>query len=191
MASDGPPAFNTRGAKGVGSRGRGSRGGSGRESLGNNPTLRIQWESGGVERTSKMVKWLVDHPADCVMLFSEDKNAPKSHGRPHSTKLDVYGAIADAVFKDDTKYATSYVSTPNKFRDSVTHRLEHLKSKYREYAARFVQTGNGIDHRVLETGPAYDNVLQRVLSEFPWFSDLHGLWRAIPSYSAKPVTSVP
>ncbi|KIK14354.1 hypothetical protein PISMIDRAFT_117199 [Pisolithus microcarpus 441] len=138
-----------------------------------------------------MVKWLVDHPADCVMLFSEDKNAPKSHGRPHSTKLDVYGAIADAVFKDDTKYATSYVSTPNKFRDSVAHRLEHLKSKYREYAARFVQTGNGIDHRVLETGPAYDNVLQRVLSEFPWFSDLHGLWRAIPSYSAKPVTSVP
>ncbi|KAI6112544.1 hypothetical protein F5141DRAFT_1062962 [Pisolithus sp. B1] len=93
----------------------------------------------------------------------EDKNAPKPHGRPHSTKSDVYSAIADAVFKDDVKYADSYISTPHKFCDSVAHHLEHLKSKYREYAAR----------------------------EFPWFSDLHGLWRAIPSYSAKPITSTP
>ncbi|KAI6098843.1 hypothetical protein EDD16DRAFT_1718331 [Pisolithus croceorrhizus] len=121
-----------------------------------------------------------------TVLFSEDKNAPKPHGRPHSTKLDVYGAIADAMFKDDVKYADSYVSTPHKFHDSVAHRLEHLKSKYHEYAAWFVQTGNGVDHCILGTGPAYDNIL-----EFPWFSDLHGLWRAIPSYSAKPITSTP
>ncbi|KAI6114294.1 hypothetical protein F5141DRAFT_1213448 [Pisolithus sp. B1] len=109
-----------------------------------------------------------------TVLFSEDKNAPKPHGRPHSTKSDVYGAIADAMFKDDVKYADSYVSTPHKFHDSVAHHLEHLKSKYHEYAAWFVQTGN-----------------EHVLSEFPWFSDLHGLWRAIPSYSAKPITSAP
>ena len=120
----GPPAANTHGANTGAGRGRSGRGSSRGAVDGQATALRIQWETGGVERTSKMVGWLVDHPADCIVLFSEDKGAARLQNRAHGTKQEIYNVIARVVFEDDVKYGAHYPGAPHKFRDAVCHCLE-------------------------------------------------------------------
>ncbi|KIK79958.1 hypothetical protein PAXRUDRAFT_833827 [Paxillus rubicundulus Ve08.2h10] len=40
-------------------------------------TLCVTWEMAtSTGRTSKLVTWLIDHPVDCIILFSDDQSAP-------------------------------------------------------------------------------------------------------------------
>ncbi|KIK78834.1 hypothetical protein PAXRUDRAFT_162950, partial [Paxillus rubicundulus Ve08.2h10] len=112
--------------------------------------------------TSKMVKWLVDHPVNCIVLFSEDKSAPRPEGHASGrTKLEICAVITELVFKDDEDFAPL------------------LKKGYCKQAVKFMQTGNGI-------------VPDLEGHKFPWYSDLHSLWGGIPSYTPKTVaTSTP
>ncbi|KIK77087.1 hypothetical protein PAXRUDRAFT_835122 [Paxillus rubicundulus Ve08.2h10] len=41
-------------------------------------TLRVTWETAtSTGHTSKLVTWLINHPVDCIILFSDDKSAPR------------------------------------------------------------------------------------------------------------------
>ncbi|KIK77758.1 hypothetical protein PAXRUDRAFT_165809 [Paxillus rubicundulus Ve08.2h10] len=151
--------------------------------------------------TSKLVRWLVDHPVDCVILFSEDKGAPHPEGRASGkTKQEIYSVIARIVFEKDDEYGKVFKSHPTKFTDAVQNRLTILKKKYRDQACKFHQMGNGVAPKEISEGDAeYNNLLgtfwsttstmsvnsraDAVLMDFPWFSDLHGLWKGIPLFS--------
>ncbi|KAF9220544.1 hypothetical protein BS17DRAFT_820630 [Gyrodon lividus] len=92
-----------------------------------------------------MVKWLVDHPVDCIMLFSEDRSAPHPEGRaPGRTKLEICAVITEVVFKDDKDYAQLFALHAAKFTKAVQDHLGILKKAYHEQAVKFTQTGNGI-----------------------------------------------
>ncbi|KIJ05064.1 hypothetical protein PAXINDRAFT_159169 [Paxillus involutus ATCC 200175] len=136
-----------------------------------------------------MVKWLVDHPVDCIVLFSEDKSTPRPEGWASGrTKLEICAVIAELVFKDDEDYGLLLTSHAAKFAKAVQDRLATLKKAYREQAVKFTQTGNGITPDT----EGHSNLLQAVEKGFPWYSDLHSLWRGIPSYTPKAViNSVP
>ncbi|KIK75644.1 hypothetical protein PAXRUDRAFT_172158 [Paxillus rubicundulus Ve08.2h10] len=125
-------------------------------------------------RTSKMVQWLVDHPVDCITLFSEDKSTPHSQGQPSgSNKQEIYGVIKKIVFDGDPEYGGLFMLQP---------------AKFSEVAKKFKQTGNGIATAGISEGdPEYNNLLESVLEAFPWYMDLHGLWKGIPSISLKAV----
>ncbi|KIJ10159.1 hypothetical protein PAXINDRAFT_157696 [Paxillus involutus ATCC 200175] len=145
----------------------------------------IVWETAtNTGRTSKMVKWLVDHPVDCIVLFSEDKSTPRPEGRASGrTKLEICAVIAELVFKDDEDYGLLLTSHAAKFAKAVQDRLATLKKAYCEQAVKVTQTGNGITPDT----EGHSNLLQAVEKEFPWYSDLHSLWRGIPSYTPKAV----
>ncbi|KIK76746.1 hypothetical protein PAXRUDRAFT_90338, partial [Paxillus rubicundulus Ve08.2h10] len=142
----------------------------------------------------KLVRWLVDHPVDCVILFSEDKGAPRPEGQASGkTKQEIYSVIAWIVFEKDDKYGKVFESHPTKFTDAVQNRLTTLKKMYRDQAHKFHQTGNGVAPKEISEGDAeYNNLLDAVLTDFPWFSDLYGLWKGIPSFSPKAaITATP
>ncbi|KAF8833049.1 hypothetical protein BDN67DRAFT_1021658, partial [Paxillus ammoniavirescens] len=157
-------------------RGRGVGSGSGgpavaKSSTGSSGQLRVHWETMMVSgRTSKLVRWLVDHPVDCVVLFSKDKGAPRPEGQA-SELIDDVGTFPLPPF--------IY---------SITRLWYSLKKKYRDQARKFHQTGNGVAPKEISEGDAeYNNLL-----DFPWFSDLHGLWKGIPSFSPKAaITATP
>lgn len=85
----------------------------------------IVWETAtNTGRTSKMVKWLVDHPVDCIVLFSEDKSTPRPEGWASGrTKLEICAVIAELVFKDDEDYGLLLTSHAAKFAKAVQDRL--------------------------------------------------------------------
>ncbi|KIK74138.1 hypothetical protein PAXRUDRAFT_176566, partial [Paxillus rubicundulus Ve08.2h10] len=74
--------------------------------------------------TSKMVKWLVDHPIDCIVLFCEDRSAPCPEGWASGrTKLEICGVIADLVFKNDEDYVPLFATHAAKFTKAVQDHL--------------------------------------------------------------------
>ncbi|KIK72378.1 hypothetical protein PAXRUDRAFT_799078 [Paxillus rubicundulus Ve08.2h10] len=106
----------------------------------------IVWETTTYTgRTSKMVKWLVDHPINCIILFSEDRSAPHPEGWASGrTKLEICAIIADLIFKNDEDYAVLFATHAAKFAKAVQDCLRTLKKGYHEEAVKFTQTGNGI-----------------------------------------------
>lgn len=68
-------------------------------------------------RTDKLVEWLVQHPADCAILFN---GKPDGLGPPSGkNKQEVHTAIARSIFGDEEKYTTY----PDKYRESVANRI--------------------------------------------------------------------
>ncbi|KIK81383.1 hypothetical protein PAXRUDRAFT_808108, partial [Paxillus rubicundulus Ve08.2h10] len=89
--------------------------------------------------TSKIVKWLVDHPVYCIVLFSEDKSTPCPEGWASGrTKLEICTFITELVFKDDKDYRLCKLLTLH------SNVLPRLKKAYHKQAVKFMQTGNGI-----------------------------------------------
>ncbi|KAF8837255.1 hypothetical protein BDN67DRAFT_1014033 [Paxillus ammoniavirescens] len=127
-----PPAAsqNPTKAQATTGRGRGRGVGSGgpaaaESSTGSSGQLRVHWETTMVSGcTSKLVRWLVDHLVDCVVLFSEDKGAPRPEGRASGkTKQEICSVIARIVFEKDDEYGKVFKSHPTKFTDAVQNRL--------------------------------------------------------------------
>ncbi|KIK72513.1 hypothetical protein PAXRUDRAFT_180520, partial [Paxillus rubicundulus Ve08.2h10] len=131
--------------------------------------------------TSKLVTWLIDHPVDCIVLFSDDKSAPRPQGKPSGrTKQDICAVIAEVIFKDDADWGQAFSTHPAKFTKPL---LLRLKKNYHNQAVKFTQTGNG----VALDAEGHSNLLQAVEKEFLWYSDLHGLWKGTPSYTPKSI----
>lgn len=84
----------------------------------------VIWNS---THTDKLIDWLLNHPANCRILFS-DKNAsdlpPLPAERPLGhNKKDVQGIIAQVVFVDDAVYKIMYAANPVKFQISVGNQI--------------------------------------------------------------------
>ncbi|KIM56460.1 hypothetical protein SCLCIDRAFT_29595 [Scleroderma citrinum Foug A] len=138
--------------------------------------------------TDKLVDWLLNHHANCRILFS-DKNAsdlpPLPAERPLGhNKKDVQGIIAQVVFVDDAIYKIMYAANPVKFQISVGNQINTLKLAYWKCRGRFKQTGVGII-------PGHPKFLNLHHAFFPWYDDLHSIWQGNPSFDLDPVNSEP
>ncbi|KIN95362.1 hypothetical protein M404DRAFT_34196 [Pisolithus tinctorius Marx 270] len=88
----------------------------------------INWDT---PRTEILVQWLLSHPANCRILFS-DKNSgdlppslsSTSTERPVGhNKKEVQAMITQAIFEDDSVYKDMYTASAAKFQVSVGNRL--------------------------------------------------------------------
>ncbi|KIK76218.1 hypothetical protein PAXRUDRAFT_170594 [Paxillus rubicundulus Ve08.2h10] len=148
-------------------------------------TLHVTWEMDmSTGRTSKLLTWLIDHPVDCIVVFSDDKSAPCPQGKPSGrTKQDTCAVITEVIFKDDADWGQAFSTYPEKFTKVIQDCLSTLKKNYCDQAVKFMQTGNG----VTLDAEGHSSLLQVVEKEFPWYSDLHGLWKGIPLYTPKSI----
>ncbi|KIK76922.1 hypothetical protein PAXRUDRAFT_835175 [Paxillus rubicundulus Ve08.2h10] len=183
-----PPSSSSRGNTDRGRRGHGRGRGSAGGEAESSSAFRVHWETTIAPGcTSKMVQWLVDHPVDCIVLFLEDKSTPCPQGQPSgSNKQEIYGVTAKIVFNGDLEYRGLFMLQPEKFSEVVQNHIGISKRLYYDQAKNFQQTGNGIAPTEISEGdPEYNNLLESVLEAFPWYMDLHGLWKGIPSISLK------
>ncbi|KAI6103434.1 hypothetical protein F5141DRAFT_1217069 [Pisolithus sp. B1] len=148
----------------------------------------IHWEP-YPQLTRDLLTWILQHPADCAVLFNEmmDENIL---GKPHSWwKKDINAVIANTIFHHDRQYGESYAAHPAK-----------LKNKYQQHASRFKSTGEGIS----PNDPNHQNLhhtcslslssclcslsvfnLEKVLVEFPFWDECDQLWHSNPAYDAR------
>ncbi|KIO00026.1 hypothetical protein M404DRAFT_29854, partial [Pisolithus tinctorius Marx 270] len=148
----------------------------------------INWD---VPRTDILVNWLLTHPANRRILFS-DKITTVSPPSPDEgpvghNKKEVQAIIAEVVFKNDPYYKDMYMAGPAKFQVSVGNRITTLKGSYRKCRARFKQSGEGI----MPGHASYANLHQAVLNTLPWYDDLHSIWQGNPSFDSDPINSEP
>jgi len=95
------------------------------------PTMKgpsVQWDTNPT-CTDKLVSWILNHPADCNVLFHDHLlNSPppvlSPEERPSGkNKKDITAVIAKHIFQDDLAYSVLYASDPGKFTLSVTNQL--------------------------------------------------------------------
>ncbi|KAG1769631.1 hypothetical protein EDD22DRAFT_948881 [Suillus occidentalis] len=154
------------------------------------PRLTIQWQSESA-LTDVLVNYLTAHPADCRILFYSDGKKAMSpvDDRPSgSDKGQICNVIAKIIFTGHPKYGQAYQHNQKKFRDAVSNRITNLRSKYKKLKARFNETGAGV---MPLDGTASKNLLDSVLVELPWYTELDAIWHANPSMAAKTHSSKP
>jgi len=84
---------------------------------------RIQWTA-DTPLTDKLVTFLLDYPADCHILFYDNKGTDISHGRPSGKdKSTIYVVIAKHIFEDNNKYSAAFAANPAPFSASVGNHL--------------------------------------------------------------------
>lgn len=133
-------------------------------------------------RTDKLVEWLVQHPADCAILFNgklDDLGPPSG-----KNKQEVNAAIAQSIFGHEEKYATH----PDKYRDLVMSRINHLEKEWHVLYKKLHSTGAGV-HPL--DGDADPNLHAEIIREFPWFDDLNSVWGSNLSFAPLVVSSQP
>ncbi|KIO14035.1 hypothetical protein M404DRAFT_18293 [Pisolithus tinctorius Marx 270] len=134
----------------------------------------INWDT---PCTEILVQWLLSHPANCRILFSNKNSgdlppslSSTSTERPVGhNKKEVQAMITQAVFEDDCIYK------------------DMLKASYRKCRVRFKQSGEGI----IPGHPKFANLHDVVLNSFPWYDDLHSIWQGNPSFDPEPFNSEP
>ena len=86
----------------------------------------VQWDTDPT-CTDKLVSWILNHPADCNILFHDRlSNSPtltlSPEERPSgNNKKDITAVITKHIFKDDLAYSVLYPSDPGKFAFLVTN----------------------------------------------------------------------
>ncbi|KIN98422.1 hypothetical protein M404DRAFT_97961, partial [Pisolithus tinctorius Marx 270] len=127
----------------------------------------INWDT---PHTEILVQWLLSHPANCRILFS-DKNSgdlPPSLSSTSTERLvghnkkEVQAMITQAIFEDDSIYKDMYTASAAKFQVSMGNQCRGL----------CVHT-------------------DVVLNNFPWYDNLHSIWPGNPSFDPKPFNSEP
>ncbi|KAG2092153.1 uncharacterized protein F5147DRAFT_657768 [Suillus discolor] len=152
------------------------------------PRLTIQWHN-ETALTDVLVNYLTSHPADCrVLFYSEGKKAmsPVNDSPSGSDKGQICSVIAKLIFTNHPKYGHAYHDNQKKFCDTINNCIN--KTKYKKMKARFGDTGAGV---MPLDGTAAKNLLDSVLLEFPWYTDLDGIWHSNPSLAAKTYSSKP
>ncbi|KAG2050475.1 hypothetical protein BDR06DRAFT_1023281 [Suillus hirtellus] len=140
--------------------------------------IKIWWN---IDLTNTLVQFLSTHPADCRVLFNEGGKKSNNEGHPSgSDKTKIYAVIAHCVFEKDGEYETLYSEGPAKFTQAV--------NKYKKLCGRFSETGVGVDP---SQPNASNNLLEQVVSEFPWYKVLNDLWKNNPAYAPKTFLSAP
>jgi hypothetical protein len=91
--------------------------------------FKIRWETNDFDGTTSLVSWLAAHPADCRVLFSDNKkrcDMTISTDRPSGRiKADIHLVIARHIFEDNPVYGAQYAVAGNqpKFGHAVANRL--------------------------------------------------------------------
>ncbi|KIJ60257.1 hypothetical protein HYDPIDRAFT_32375 [Hydnomerulius pinastri MD-312] len=96
----------------------------------------VYWTPG---QMNILVDHLVHHPADCVVLFHENKKNrdPEPTEKPSARdKNGIYEVIAQLVFKEDEKWGPEYVQKPQKF--------TVLRKAYLKCSVQLNSTGQGV-----------------------------------------------
>ncbi|KAH7911778.1 hypothetical protein BJ138DRAFT_979870, partial [Hygrophoropsis aurantiaca] len=143
-------------------------------------------------RTSRLIAWCRENPIDRIKLFSDSLEDAKEDGRDKAqakgSKSEFYLKIAKAVFdSDDEEQAVRdhFLKYPNDFVTPVASRFKTLKSKYNTFNSELKQTGAGLRAEdELRRDPKTNTLIDHLLQKFPWWPDLHGWWRQIPSFNA-------
>ncbi|KAG1833335.1 hypothetical protein EV424DRAFT_1311432, partial [Suillus variegatus] len=183
--------------------------GKSRRSKGDGDTTEtsISWQA-DIQRTNKLVDYLVNNVADCRILFSSEGKKPSDpniEGPPSGKdKNAIYAVIAEVIFSGDRVYSGQYAANRTRFRDSVSNHITVLRNKFRDYRNEFESTGAGIvplDACTAENlhGESVTYVYlillikftAKVQKEFPWYDDLRKIWGSNPSFAAKTTSSKP
>ncbi|KAG1901150.1 uncharacterized protein F5891DRAFT_1187851 [Suillus fuscotomentosus] len=173
---------------------------------------KIRWDTTDFDGTTILVSWLATHPADCRVLFSDNKkNCSTVIGtdRPlGKSKANIYLVIARHVFENDPTYGTWYAVEGNqpKFKQAIANHLAYLRGKYKAATNRFWMTGAGINpldplsqvnlqgkfyFKLFKLSDQARTITAQVSSEFPWFEDLDALWKDNPAFAPKTFSSIP
>ncbi|KAJ8581510.1 hypothetical protein M405DRAFT_714694, partial [Rhizopogon salebrosus TDB-379] len=140
-------------------------------------------------RTARLIEWCKINEEAQLKIFSDSSKDAKQEGRRRqqmSTQKGVYlQQLATAIFQhDEDPVIREHLRTnPLAFVKPIQSRFVSLRKKYNEFNGRLGQTGAGMSREELET--ANDKVkglLDKLLQEFPWWTDLHGWWRTNPAY---------
>ncbi|KAG1787879.1 uncharacterized protein HD556DRAFT_1448385 [Suillus plorans] len=92
------------------------------------------------------------------------------------------------VSEKDGEYEMLYSEGPAKFMQAMLNRLTYLRNKYKKLHGRFSKTSMDIDPSQPNTS---NNLLEQVISEFPWYEVLNGIWKNNPTYAPKTFLSAP
>lgn len=88
---------------------------------------KIRWETTNFDGTTPLVTWLTAHPADCCVLFSDNKKRRDitiSTNHPSGRiKADIHLTIAKHIFEDNLVYEYAVVGNQPKFDYAVTNCL--------------------------------------------------------------------
>ncbi|KAH7921326.1 hypothetical protein BV22DRAFT_1019554, partial [Leucogyrophana mollusca] len=160
---------------------------------------RIDWDKKNSPRTARLIEWCKANEAHRIALFSDSTKDAKDAGRdkrtPQKTKVYYYQLIAQAVFAEDedSNIKLAYKNKPEAFSKPIATRLATLKRKYKKFNANLKKTGVGrmtVDD--LMNDPETKTLIGKWISlKFPWWTDLHGWWRDIPTYNAVAATADP
>ncbi|KAI6003451.1 hypothetical protein F5J12DRAFT_783522 [Pisolithus orientalis] len=133
--------------------------------------------------TRELLTWLWENPADCAILFNERRDqSALGNARPHACrKKEINAVITQVIFSKDLVYGAVYVTQTERFASAVGSHLASLKAKYQQQASRFKSTGEGIN----PNNPAYSNLLEEVIAEFPFWEECNHMWHGNPTYDAR------
>ncbi|KAI6008901.1 hypothetical protein F5J12DRAFT_782309 [Pisolithus orientalis] len=96
-------------------------------------------------------------------------------------KKEINAVIAQVIFSKDLVYGAVYATQTERFASAVGSHLASLKAKYQQQASRFKSTGEGIN----PNNPAYSNLLEEVVTEFPFWEECNCMWHGNPAYDAR------
>ncbi|KAF9504192.1 hypothetical protein BS47DRAFT_1368971 [Hydnum rufescens UP504] len=127
---------------------------------------------------------------------------------PSVPKSDHHLALAEVIFKDDKVFGSEWIANPTQLATSVSGRMDALKHDYKKYQSELNGTGGGVTTEQWEDDPDVANRIGKCLlcslfsvftntllsaeinKEFPWYDDLHAMWRDNPAYNPLVVTNV-
>ncbi|KAH7902914.1 hypothetical protein BJ138DRAFT_986139, partial [Hygrophoropsis aurantiaca] len=162
----------------------------------NGKNHRIVWDKNQSARTERLIAWCQANEAHRIALFSDSTKDAKVAGRDKRTsskpKSYYYQLIAHAVFSEDEDAAIqlAFKEKPELFVKPVASRFQTLKKKYKKFNSNLKRTGIGrmtVDE--LMTDNTTKTLIDEQLEDFPWWKDLHGWWRDIPTYTANAATA--
>ncbi|KAH8981346.1 hypothetical protein EDB86DRAFT_2812974, partial [Lactarius hatsudake] len=154
----------------------------------------VQW---GNTRTERLIDWLEDNPEDRQKLFSDSSHDAKKENHPRrvakGAKSVFYAKMAEYVFSvdGDASVRVEVKEDIKKYSKAVENRVTHLKRRYRDLTQELGRTGAGLTVEEIRKDSNLNNVLDKLLADFPFWDRLHGFWRTLPSFNPHTVSSEP
>ncbi|KAG1788078.1 hypothetical protein EV424DRAFT_1356273 [Suillus variegatus] len=119
-----------------------------------------------------------------MLFYSDGKKAMASvdDSPSGSDKGQIYSFITQLIFEGHPKYGSAYEQNQKKFCDTVSNCITNLRTKYKKLKAKFSDTGASV---VPLGDMAMKNLLDTVLIELPWYTELDQIWHSNLSIAAK------
>jgi hypothetical protein len=156
---------------------------------------KIKWASNHMW-TFTMINYLTEHPSFRIKFFGGDatKDATEE-GRPKIQGKDGKGVmmatLAQHIFEENESpdIASQYKENPARFTASLGSHIQTLKKTYQTHVTSLGATGAGLDPSAVVAGSAEANKFEEIRKSFPFWDDLHGFWRELPSYNPIGISS--